>query len=87
MAKKVFLLYTCNAWKNPESMALVGILGSVNAIKKAITKLIKNKVVHNIIKDYDFKAMTTAHELNNLDEIYVHEGHIGEFESDGGYLV
>lgn len=86
-AQELFLLFTCDEWKSRDSRRLRGIFATLLQAKQAIFVLVENEVISSVDSEM-LQAQESCDAINtNIPEVMVFRSYLGEFESEGGFIV
>ena len=77
--RKVYLLYTCDAWKSQASMLLRGVFDQSKHVVSAVKTLVKNGVIERT-------KVISYEDIENVTDVHVVETYVGAFEDTGGWI-
>lgn len=73
-----YVLFSCNIWKNSDSMRLMGVFSNLNTLKKNIKQLIKEG---SFECSESFNMKWTIDEINNyVDYLFIETCSLNQIE-------
>ena len=85
--QELFLLFTCDLVKSYQSLRLRGIFATTLQVRQAIQVLAENGVINSVDAEMLSQEMSVAEMMIKIRDVFVVRTYLGEFESDGGYIV